>query len=305
MHVTGNSPIPVRLSPATVLQPRILLLATDLQQSILAELDCSGPNLRAYTPYGSPSSLRPTSAGLGFNGQLKERPTGWYHLGNGHRVYNPLLMRFHSPDRLSPFGKGGLNPYAYCSGSPMNRVDPSGRAWLSLLGNVVGTALNSIFAGAAINRAAAAIVAGKPQSMLTRIGNAMSFWGGATSVPSRAIGVPAAVAAQMPGTSMSLGSSVGVIAGQVLTGGGALKQNYVIARTWMATAASNGQSRWRVLWEATKEASGWNLLRRQAPGQVPGRAPDVPLQQVVVSSPDAPGQTSSLVTDAGSIRQSS
>lgn len=178
MHVTGNSPLPVRSPAATVLQPRTLLLATDLQQSILAELDRSGPNLRAYTPYGSPSSLRPTSAGLGFNGQLKERPTGWYHLGNGHRVYNPLLIRFHSPDRLSPFGKGGLNPYAYCSGSPMNRVDPSGRAWLSLLGNVVGTALNSIFAGAAINRAAAAIVAGKPQSMLTRIGNAMSFWGG-------------------------------------------------------------------------------------------------------------------------------
>ena len=126
MHVTGNSPLPVRSPAATVLQPRPLLLATDLQQSILAELDRSGPNLRAYTPYGSPSSLRPTSAGLGFNGQLKERPTGWYHLGNGHRVYNPVLMRFHSPDRLSPFGKGGINAYAYCKADPINFTDPSG-----------------------------------------------------------------------------------------------------------------------------------------------------------------------------------
>lgn len=126
MHVTGNSPLPVRSPAATVLQPRTLLLATDLQQSILAELDRSGPNLRAYTPYGSPSSLRPTSAGLGFNGQLKERPTGWYHLGNGHRVYNPLLMRFHSPDRLSPFDKGGINSYTYSRGDPVNFKDPTG-----------------------------------------------------------------------------------------------------------------------------------------------------------------------------------
>jgi RHS repeat-associated protein len=135
MHVTGNSPLPVRLPAATVLQPRPLLLATDLQQSILAELDRSGPNLRAYTPYGSPSSLRPTSAGLGFNGQLKERSTGWYHLGNGHRVYNPMLMRFHSPDRLSPFDKGGINSYAYSKGDPVNFKDPTGEypEWIARL----------------------------------------------------------------------------------------------------------------------------------------------------------------------------
>lgn len=304
MQVSGNSPLPVRSPVATVLQPRTLLLATDLQQSILAELDRSGPNLRAYTPYGSPSSLRPTSAGLGFTGQLKERSTGWYHLGNGHRVYNPALMRFHSPDRLSPFGEGGLNSYMYCSGEPVTRVDPSGKAWLSVLANIVGGTLNAIFASAAINRSAAAIVAGNPQSMLTRIGNTMSFWGGATGVPSRAVGLPGAIAAQMPGTGMSLGSNGGIIASQALTGIGALNQNYVIARTWMAKAASNGQSRWRVLWEATKEASGWNLLRRQAPGQVPGRAADVPLQQVVLGPPGAPAQTPNLVNVAGSIRQS-
>ncbi|POA18434.1 hypothetical protein C1886_17060 [Pseudomonas sp. FW300-N1A1] len=303
MPTAGNAPRPARPPATTVALPRTLLLATDLQQSILAELDRTGPNLRTYTAYGSPGSLCPTSAGLGFNGQLTERPTGWYHLGNGHRVYNPVLMRFHSPDRLSPFGEGGLNPYAYCSGSPMNRVDPSGRSWLSLLGNAVGTALNTIFAGAAINRSAAAIVAGKPQSMLTRIGNAMSFWGGATGVPARAVGVPAAIVAQMPATGMSLGSNVGIIGSQVLTGVGAVKQNYVIARTWMATATSNGQSRWRVLWEATKEASGWNLLRRQAPGQVPGRVPD-PLKSVVVVPRGENPQAAGLGGTADSIRQS-
>ena len=111
---------------------RTLLLATDLQQSILAELDRSGPNRLAYTAYGSQSSQRTVGTHLGFNGQLRERPTDWYHLGNGHRVYNPVLMRFHSPDRLSPFNKGGLNPYAYCAGDPVNFTDPTGEFGLAI-----------------------------------------------------------------------------------------------------------------------------------------------------------------------------
>ncbi|VVO42155.1 RHS repeat-associated core domain-containing protein [Pseudomonas fluorescens] len=120
-------------SPATnVALSRTLLLATDLQQSILAELDRSDPNRLVYTAYGSQSGQRTAGSHLGFNGQLRERPTGCYHLGNGHRVYNPVLMRFHSPDRLSPFGKGGMNPYVYCVGNPVNFADPSGQVpeWL-------------------------------------------------------------------------------------------------------------------------------------------------------------------------------
>lgn len=51
---------------------------------------------------------------------------GGYLLGNGYRTYNPALMRFNSPDSLSPFEAGGLNPYSYCSGDPINNIDPSG-----------------------------------------------------------------------------------------------------------------------------------------------------------------------------------
>ena len=62
---------------------------------------------------------------IGFNGALHE-PDGWQLLGNGRRLYNPILRRFHSPDSLSPFGKGGINAYAYCSGDPINSTDPTG-----------------------------------------------------------------------------------------------------------------------------------------------------------------------------------
>lgn len=126
MDITAKHPRPARSRATPAAASRTLLLATDLQQSILAELERSSPNRRAYSAYGVPGSQRPTSARLGFNGQITERSTGWYHLGNGHRVYNPVLMRFHSPDRLSPFGKGGINAYAYCKADPINFTDPSG-----------------------------------------------------------------------------------------------------------------------------------------------------------------------------------
>ncbi|MGY2189231.1 RHS repeat-associated core domain-containing protein [Pseudomonas sp. SDO5591_S426] len=47
-------------------------------------------------------------------------------MGNGYRAFSPVLMKFNSPDTLSPFDKGGLNAYAYCLGDPINRADPNG-----------------------------------------------------------------------------------------------------------------------------------------------------------------------------------
>lgn len=109
-----------------------MLLAIDSRSTVLADLSPAGRNHAALTAYGFQSGYRSIDSSLGFNGQKREQQTGWYHLGNGRRVYNPVLMRFHSPDKLSPFGKGGLNPYAYCLGDPVNYTDPSGQLpeWL-------------------------------------------------------------------------------------------------------------------------------------------------------------------------------
>jgi len=103
------------------------LLATDLQRSVLRTLNKETPlQPIAYSPYGH----RPVPSGLlsllGFNGERPDPLTGHYLLGNGYRAFNPVLMRFNSPDNLSPFGIGGLNPYAYCEGEPVLGSDATG-----------------------------------------------------------------------------------------------------------------------------------------------------------------------------------
>lgn len=95
------------------------LTATDSQASVLH----ANNTAIAYSPYGHRARIE----GLpGFNGEQPDPVTGHYLLGNGYRAYNPTLMRFNSPDNLSPFDKGGLNAYAYCAGDPVNCRDPSG-----------------------------------------------------------------------------------------------------------------------------------------------------------------------------------
>lgn len=106
------------------------LLASNQQRSVLNALGAKRPsNSFAYAPYGY-RSLGSGSPGLpGFNGEEPDRVTGHYLLGNGYRGFNPVLMRFNSPDSLSPFGKGGINAYVYCSGDPVNREDSTGHIW--------------------------------------------------------------------------------------------------------------------------------------------------------------------------------
>ena len=93
----------------------------DHQQSILR----GDVSPRSYAPYGT--SLSISGPRLAYCGQHHEPQTGGYVLGNGHRHYSPGLLRFTTPDTLSPFETGGINPYAYCNGDPINFVDRSGQ----------------------------------------------------------------------------------------------------------------------------------------------------------------------------------
>ncbi|MEW5251564.1 RHS repeat-associated core domain-containing protein [Microbulbifer sp. 2201CG32-9] len=87
---------------------------------------------------------------MGFNGHRQDPVSGFYHLGNGYRVYNPGLMRFHAADSMSPFGRGGVNSYAYALGDPINLRDPSGHfALFSLLiGAIIGAVIGAVVSAA-------------------------------------------------------------------------------------------------------------------------------------------------------------
>lgn len=113
--------------------PETTLLVTDPQRSVLQTLNENHPPQSiAYTPYGG-VFLNALLSLLGFNGERRDPVTGSYLLGNGYRTFNPLLMRFNSSDALSPFGKGGLNAYAYCLGNPVSFSDSTGHMPKSIL----------------------------------------------------------------------------------------------------------------------------------------------------------------------------
>jgi len=104
-----------------------LLTGTRSDGAITFSTRGSGHLGHVYGPYGfEPPGDH--AALLGYAGYLRDLEPGCYLLGNGHRLYDTRLMRYMSPDALSPFGAGGRNAYAYCEGDPINHVDPSGRA---------------------------------------------------------------------------------------------------------------------------------------------------------------------------------
>ena len=146
------------------------LLATDQQRSVLQTVKANQlPQPIAYSPYGHRSTESGLLSLLGFNGERPDPVTGCYLLGNGYRACNPVLMRFNSPDSWSPFEKGGLNSYIYCSGDPANHTDSTGHSkfrklWSRLFGS---RPANSTAPGAGIVSAAPKVSSSRPPNLGT------------------------------------------------------------------------------------------------------------------------------------------
>ena len=165
------------------------LTGSDHNNSLLWSRESGSSNGKHYTwtPWGNG---KPTAALPGFNGERTDPVSGAYHLGNGYRAYNPVLRRFNCPDNMSPFGAGGVNPYAYCAGDPVNHTDPSGHfSWTGILGIVTG-AIGILFAGATAGASVAAaggvMAAISSTSAAALVSGGLSVAGMATGVGSMA-----------------------------------------------------------------------------------------------------------------------
>lgn len=112
--------------------PATGLFATDDKGSVLKVSGEEDEESHAYSAYGHDPTILSSQKLLGFNGEYFEPLAATYLLGNGYRSYSPQLLRFCSPDSLSPFNAGGLNTYAYCANDPVNYKDPTGHVRMFL-----------------------------------------------------------------------------------------------------------------------------------------------------------------------------
>ncbi|WP_337050109.1 RHS repeat-associated core domain-containing protein, partial [Serratia fonticola] len=183
------------------------LLGSDVKGSVLVACAGSGRQETAYTAYGEGSTVPGGQVSLGYGGQRRDPVSGTYHLGNGYRAYNPVLMRFNAPDSWSPFGAGGINPYAYCLGDPINRSDPSGhlswQAWLGIGLGVLGLVVTGGTATAAFGAAIAAEVG--VAAALGSAASSVGLLGGAGVVADVAGIVSGGLSESNPGASAVLG----------------------------------------------------------------------------------------------------
>ncbi|MBV4530241.1 hypothetical protein HU719_002135 [Pseudomonas sp. SWRI107] len=133
------------------------LLGCDGQGSVRIEADDTIRQLR-YTTHGA-EQKGDEKMPFGYTGLRREPLTGWY-IPNGYRPYDPLLMCFISPDSESPFGRGGINPYAYCAGDPVNRIDPDGHSWVTWAVAGLGLAIGTVVTVASFGSLGVVLAAG-------------------------------------------------------------------------------------------------------------------------------------------------
>jgi len=161
------------------------LLGSDAQGSVRIEAD-SHIRTRLYTAHGA-EAANDDNGPYGFAGERRDELTGWY-IPSGYRPYDPIVMGFLSPDSDSPFGQGGLNPYAYCGGDPVNRIDPSGHGWEKWVFAGVGLVLGIIGTVSTFGALGPALAGG-----ILTLSGMMAISGAAMSAVSLGTGIAASV----------------------------------------------------------------------------------------------------------------
>lgn len=152
------------------------IFQTDHQSSVIASITEGVQEAIQFTPFGYTKPAEASRA-LGYTGQLCEKGLGWYMLGNGHRVYNPVLRRFHSADSLSPFDRGGINDYAYVLNNPVNLIDPDGKNGLKYTVSAIGIAKGAVAGTHNLYKLLKDLSASNPLMAYTVAGYALKFGG--------------------------------------------------------------------------------------------------------------------------------
>jgi len=257
-----------------------VLLATDQQRSVLRLLDATLPHPLAYTPYGHRPAENGLLSLLGFNGERPDPVTGHYLLGNGYRAFNPVLMRFNSPDRRSPFDKGGVNAYAYASGNPINHTDPTGEFALSILASIQRSLVIALHTIVPVG-----MILGPKVKGAALWANRVSLSGSAGS----AVGAAMQLAGSPIGAYVSTAGTAALI-------GGAATRGVVALRT-----AQKAGPLWKHVKDNVRQIFGFST-KEKPPVKIPETGtPSLPSSSpsIAVPTPDDLNQT------AGSIRQPS
>ena len=208
-----------------------------------------------------------------FAGEVSALLPHSYLLGNGKRAYDTVLMRFHCPDSLSPFGRGGINAYAYCHSDPVNNVDRDGHSPSRIVGQSTGLVWGSVGMLSSLNKASRTIVkrsiakanglpVPKEFDNTSRTNNAMIFNGGLISTLTKVPGVAFAYAFPAASLANEAFTAVGISAAS-LAGAGKLRQLYTDMKATYREARLNRLPLVKLTIESVKEATGWNRLRGQ------------------------------------------